>query len=54
MRKQIPDEDDPHAFLEKNQPGANHWVGQDETWMDALRECNIAANEAAAAQEAMA
>lgn len=54
VKAQIGKQDDPRGFLEKNQPGANHFISQSEGLMESWVECWNAANDAQAAQDAVA
>ena len=54
VKAQISKVDDPRGFLEINQPGAQHFVNQDESRQDTWTELWAAANEAQVAQGSVA
>ena len=53
VKAQIPKEDNPRGFLERNEPGANHFVSEDEGLMNLWNDCGTAASEAEAAQDSL-
>ena len=50
IKVQVLQDKDPRGFLELNHDGAQHWVTQDEKWMQTWEGLWAAANEADAAQ----
>jgi len=57
LKAQIPEEveknRDPITLIEDNEQAANHFVTQDELWMDTIRKCQDAAREAQGAQDSL-